>query len=72
MQSFIAQDISNDMANYMTMALDPNSKGIWENMVLFNDTFRQTLDELSLDLDNIIDSKFNGSIVDLFEAVAMK
>jgi hypothetical protein len=68
----LAHDISNDMANYMTMALDPNSKGIWENVVMFNETFGQTLDDLSRNLDIIIDSKFNGSIVDLFNAVAMK
>lgn len=60
------------MANYMTMALDPNSKGIWENVADFNETFKETLNSLWTDLDDIIDTKFNGSIVDLFQAVAMK
>jgi len=56
----------------MTMALDPNSKGIWESVVLFNETFKTTLDTLSVELDTIIDERFNGSVVELFKKVAMK
>jgi len=56
----------------MTMALDPNSKGIWESAVMFDETFKTTLESLSIELDNIINERFHGSIVELFEKVAMK
>lgn len=66
-----AVGMSNNLANYMTMALDPNVAHLVKFMNKNVPAYAQLLDQLQEELDiKLIKSKL--SIVDLFHKVAIK
>jgi hypothetical protein len=56
----------------MTMALDPNTKGHLEYMRQWDPTFPDLLDSLVRELDQILVERYDGSLLQLFEKVAIK
>ena len=72
MFTFLAENISTNMSNYITMALDPNTKGHLEYMQQWDPTFPELLESLENELDTILAEKYNNSILKLFEKVAIR
>jgi len=60
------------MSNYMTMALDPNTKGHLEYMQQWDPTFPELMKSLQFELDKILAEKYNNSLLNLFEKVAIR
>jgi hypothetical protein len=56
----------------MTMALDPNTKGHLEYMQHWDPTFPELMASLQEELDTILAEKYNGSLLNLFEKVAIR
>jgi hypothetical protein len=56
----------------MTIALDPNSKGHIESMKQWDPTFPRLLEDLNVELDTLLEEKYDGSLLKLFEKVAIK
>ncbi len=71
--SFLKQveGITNEMANYLTMALDPNSANLYKMMVGQIENYNQRIDKLQEELETILKSK-NITIVELFHRIAMR
>ncbi len=68
---FKAEGISNNLANYMTMALDPNVGHLVKYMNREVPAYGQLLDQLQQELDvKLIHSKM--SVLDLFHKVAIR
>ena len=65
------EGITNEMANYLTMALDPNTANLFKMMVGQIENYKQRIDKLQDELDKILKSK-NITIVDLFHRIAMR
>ena len=59
------------MANYLTMALDPNAANIYELMSRQIDNYQERMMELEDELDQILFSR-NISIVELFHKIAIR
>jgi hypothetical protein len=59
------------MANYLTMALDPNAANIYELMSKQIPKYREKIMNLEDELDEILISK-NISIVNLFHKIAIR
>ena len=59
------------MANYLTMALDPNAANIYELMSKQIPNYREKIMNLEDELDEILISK-NISIVELFHKIAIR
>jgi hypothetical protein len=59
------------MANYLTMALDPNAANIYELMSKQIPNYREKIMNLEDELDEILISK-NISIVNLFHKIAIR
>ncbi len=59
------------MANYLTMALDPNSANLYKMMVGQIENYNQRIDKLQEELETILKSK-NLTIVELFHKIAMR
>ncbi len=70
--NILAENISTNMSNYMTMALDPNTKGHLEYMQHWDPTFPELMASLQEELDTILAEKYNGSLLNLFEKVAIR
>ena len=68
---FADEGISNDLANYLTMALDPNAGNIFELMKSQIPKYEERIMELEDELDMILSGQ-NISIVELFHKVAIK
>ncbi len=68
---FTEEGISNEMANYLTMALDPNAANIYELMSKQIPNYREKIMNLEDELDEILISK-NISIVNLFHKIAIR
>ena len=69
---FSAENISTNLANYMTIALDPNSKGHIESMKQWGSSFPRLLEELDEELDTLLEEKYEDSLLKLFEKVAIR
>ncbi len=59
------------MANYLTMALDPNAANLFKMMSSQIVQYKNRMKELELELDQILKSK-GISIVELFHRVAIR
>ena len=59
------------MANYLTMALDPNAANIYELMSKQIPNYQEKIMNLEDELDEILISK-NISIVNLFHKIAIR
>ena len=59
------------MANYITMALDPNASNLFTLMSYQIGNHAQRIRELQLELENILRTR-NLSIVDLMKKIAMR
>lgn len=72
---FSEMNISNDMANYMTLALDFGLAEYFNFMktsnVLGSAMFESTMTKLELDLDEILHSS-NLSLIELYREVAIR
>ena len=68
---FTDQGITNEMANYLTMALDPNAASIYELMKEQIENYEDRMKELQDELDEILISR-NISIVELFHKIAIR
>ena len=68
---FKEEGISEEMANYLTMALDPSAGGIYELMSrqIFN--YKNRIEKLEDELDEILLSK-NVTILELFHRIAIR
>ena len=70
-KNFSAEGISNEMANYITMALDPNAG---HTFALMNDqigNYQKNITRLEKELETILRTK-NITIVDLFHKIAIR
>ena len=59
------------MANYLTMALDPNSSNLYKMMSEQIGNYKKRILELQDELDRILKFK-NITIVDLFHRIAIR
>jgi len=67
----IVEGITNEMANYLTMALDPNSSNLYKMMSDQIGNYKKRITELQDELDRILKLK-NITIVDLFHRIAIR
>ena len=59
------------MANYITMALDPNASNLYNLMSYQIGNYAQRIRELQLELENILTTR-NLSVVDLMKKIAIR
>ena len=59
------------MANYLTMALDPNAGNLYKLMNNQIGNYKRNIQQLEYELDKILYVR-NLTIVDLFHKIAMK
>lgn len=69
--TLLDEGVSPYLANYMTMALDPNVGHLVSFMREEIPDYDQLLKDLQLELDHQLDSK-NLTLIDLFHRIAMK
>jgi hypothetical protein len=65
------EGVSPSLANYMTMALDPNVGHLVSFMREEVPTYDQLLKDLQLELDQKLDSQ-NITLIELYHRIAMK
>ena len=63
--------ISNELANYITMALDSSSASIYEIMSEIHSDYCDEMDALAHELSQILED-LNMSLLDLFKALAVR
>ncbi len=68
---FTAENISNDLANYMTMAIDPNVGHIVKFMETELPTYNQLLKDLQKELEEKLKA-FKISLPELFHRIAIE
>jgi uncharacterized protein YpbB len=68
---FAAENISNDLANYMTMAIDPNVGHIVKFMETELPTYNQLLKDLQKELEEKLKA-LNISLPELFHRIAIQ
>ncbi len=68
---FKEEGISDDMANYITMALDPSAGAIYQLMSRQISNYEDRIAELEDQLDQVLLSK-NITILDLFHRIAIR
>ncbi len=64
-------NISNTLANYMTMVLDPNVKNFAKNILTYRPGNKERLNQLNQDLELILDER-NVTVLELFYRVAIR
>ena len=69
--SFQEYNISNEMANYMTMVFDPSAPLIHYGLSQFDPHHRSKMKDLAQQLDAILENN-NFTFVDLLDAVAVR
>jgi hypothetical protein len=68
---FLAEGISNNLANYMTMALDPNVDNLVKYMTREIPAYSKLLEQLQLELEiKLLQSKL--TVLELFHKVAIR
>ena len=68
---FPVEGISNEMANYLTMALDPNAASLYRLMSFQIGSHAKRMEELENELDKILRTR-NITIVDLMKKIAIR
>ena len=68
---FLAEGISNEMANYITMALDPNAGHTFALMNEQIENYQKHTTRLEEELETLLNKK-NMTIVDLFHKIAIR
>lgn len=66
-----SQNISDELANYMTMVLDPNVKDFLENIKITHPEYIQVLHQYKNDLDRILKQN-QMSLLDLYHKIAVR
>lgn len=70
-QKLTGEGISVEMANYLTMALDPSAGNIVELMSQEVQNYRETISKLQTELEQILAAK-NVTVLDLFYRIAIR
>ena len=68
---FLVENISNDLANYMTMALDPNVGAMNKFIEKEYPNFKSLMESLRLELDVKL-STFGITLPELFHRIAIR
>ena len=68
---FLVENISNDLANYMTMALDPNVGAMNKFIEKEYPNFNSLMESLRLELDVKL-STFGITLPELFHRIAIR
>lgn len=64
-------NVSNNLANYLSMALDPNMKATYDFMVTASNSTKLIFENMEAQLEAILTSN-SISILDLFRNLAVK
>ena len=64
-------NISDDLANYMTMVFDPSAKFIQSKMSVLISNYSETLNHLEDELNSVMDIH-NKTFVELLDSVAVR
>ena len=64
-------NISDDLANYMTMVFDPSAKFIKSKMSVWISNYTETLNRLEDELHSVMDIH-NKTFVELLDSVAVR